>query len=68
MAIFNLHASPEQCGEVFAKAKPKLAASIHVVLKGRTRFRGAIPGARGAGDDRQKREGCIKGHSSPVPI
>lgn len=38
VAIFNLHASPEQCGEVFAKAKPKLAAFTHIVLMGAPAF------------------------------
>ena len=38
MAIFNLHASPEQCGEVFAKTKPKLAAFTHIVLMGAPAF------------------------------
>ena len=38
MAIFNLHTSPEQCGEVFAKTKPKLAAFTHIVLMGAPAF------------------------------
>jgi ribonuclease Z len=41
MAIFNLHTSPEQCGEIFAKAKPKLAAFTHIVLMGAPFF--AVP-------------------------
>ena len=38
MAIFDLHASPEQCGEVFTKAAPKLAAFTHIVLMGAPAF------------------------------
>jgi len=41
LAIFNLHASPEQCGEVFAKTRPKLAAFTHIVLMGAPAF--AVP-------------------------
>jgi ribonuclease Z len=41
MAIFNLHTSPEQCGEIFAQAKPKLAAFTHIVLMGAPAF--AVP-------------------------
>lgn len=32
--IFNLHTSPEQCGQIFAKTKPKLAVYSHIVLFG----------------------------------
>ena len=42
-AIFNLHASPEQCGEVFAAAKPKLAAFTHIVLLGGPAFGTPFP-------------------------
>jgi ribonuclease Z len=38
MAIFNLHTSPAQCGEVFAQDKPKLAAFTHIVLMGAPAF------------------------------
>jgi ribonuclease Z len=38
MAIFNLHTSPEQCGEVFAQDQPKLAAFTHIVLMGAPAF------------------------------
>jgi ribonuclease Z len=38
MAIFNLHTSPEQCGQVFAQAKPKLAVFSHIVLMGAPAF------------------------------
>jgi ribonuclease Z len=37
-AIFDLHTSPEQCGEVFAITKPKLAAFTHIVLMGAPAF------------------------------
>ena len=38
MAIFNLHTSPAQCGEVFAQDKPKLAVFTHIVLMGAPAF------------------------------
>jgi ribonuclease Z len=38
MAIFDLHTSPEQCGEVFAQDKPKLAVFTHIVLMGAPAF------------------------------
>jgi ribonuclease Z len=38
MAIYNLHTSPEQCGQVFAQARPKLAAFSHIVLMGAPAF------------------------------
>jgi ribonuclease Z len=38
MAIFNLHTLPEQCGEIFARAKPKLAAFTHMVPMGAPAF------------------------------
>jgi ribonuclease Z len=43
MAIFNLHTSPAQCGEVFAQDKPKLAAFTHIVLMGAPAFGVAFP-------------------------
>jgi ribonuclease Z len=43
MSIFNLHASPEQCGQVFAKTKPKLAAFTHIVLMGAPAFGVPLP-------------------------
>ena len=42
-AIFNLHTSPEQCGEVFAQTKPKLAAYTHIVLMGAPAFKVPLP-------------------------
>ena len=42
-AIFNLHTSPEQCGEVFAQDKPKLAAYTHIVLMGAPAFKVPLP-------------------------
>jgi ribonuclease Z len=41
--IFNLHTSPEQCGEVFAQDKPKLAAYTHIVLMGAPAFKVPLP-------------------------
>jgi ribonuclease Z len=38
MAIFDLHTSPEQCGEVFAQDKPKLAVFTRIVLMGAPAF------------------------------
>ena len=43
MSIFNLHASPEQCGQVFAKTRPKLAAFTHIVLMGAPAFGVPLP-------------------------
>jgi ribonuclease Z len=43
VSIFNLHASPQQCGEVFAKTKPKLAAFTHIVLMGAPAFGVPLP-------------------------
>jgi len=41
--IFDLHTSPEQCGTVFAKTKPKLAAYTHIVLFGGSAFGSKLP-------------------------
>ena len=41
--IFALHTSPEQCGEVFAQDKPKLAAYTHIVLMGAPAFKVPLP-------------------------
>jgi ribonuclease Z len=38
MAIYNLHTSPEQCGQVFAQARPRLAVFSHIVLMGAPAF------------------------------
>ena len=42
-AIFDLHTSPEQCGEVFALTKPKLAVYSHIVLMGAPVFKVPLP-------------------------
>lgn len=39
--IFQHHTSPQQCGEVFTKTKPKMAVYSHIVLLGAPAF--AIP-------------------------
>jgi ribonuclease Z len=39
--IFQLHTSPQQCGEVFTKTRPKMAVYSHIVLLGAPAF--AIP-------------------------
>jgi ribonuclease Z len=36
--IFDHHTSPEQCGKVFTRAKPKLAAFTHIVFFGGPAF------------------------------
>ena len=48
-SIFDLHTSPEQCGEVFAKTKPKLAAYTHLVFFGGPAF--GAPGAAPSVDE-----------------
>jgi ribonuclease Z len=47
--IFNLHTSPEQCGEIFSKTHPKLAAYSHIVLLGAPAF--GVPIAAPTVDD-----------------
>jgi ribonuclease Z len=42
-SIFDLHTSPEQCGEVFTKTKPKLAAYTHLVFFGGPAFGAPVP-------------------------
>ena len=42
-SIFDLHTSPEQCGEVFAQTKPKVAAYSHIVLMGAPAFKVPLP-------------------------
>jgi ribonuclease Z len=42
-SIFELHTSPEQCGEVFAKTRPKLAAYTHLVFFGGPAFGVPVP-------------------------
>lgn len=41
--IFNLHTSPEQVGDIFAKTKPKLAVLTHIVLMGAPAFHVPFP-------------------------
>ncbi len=42
-SIFDLHTSPEQCGEIFEKTKPKLAAYTHLVFFGGPAFGAPVP-------------------------
>ncbi|MGE3986687.1 MBL fold metallo-hydrolase [Pseudorhodoplanes sp.] len=42
-SIFDLHTSPEQCGEVFARTRPKLAAYTHLVFFGGPAFGAPVP-------------------------
>jgi ribonuclease Z len=41
--IFEHHASPQQCGEVFTKTKPKIAVYSHIVLIGAPSFPAPVP-------------------------
>lgn len=42
-SIFDLHTSPEQCGEIFSKTRPKLAAYTHLVFFGGPAFGAPVP-------------------------
>jgi ribonuclease Z len=42
-SIFDLHTSPDQCGEIFAKTRPKLAAYTHLVFFGGPAFGAPVP-------------------------
>jgi ribonuclease Z len=42
-SIFDLHTSPEQCGEIFAKTRPKLAVYTHLVFFGGPAFGAPVP-------------------------
>jgi ribonuclease Z len=42
-SIFDLHTSPEQCGEIFDKTRPKLAAYTHLVFFGGPAFGAPVP-------------------------
>lgn len=42
-SIFDLHTSPDQCGEIFSRTKPKLAAYTHLVFFGGPAFGAPVP-------------------------
>ena len=42
-SIFDLHTSPDQCGEIFSRTKPKLAAYTHLVFFGGPAFGAPMP-------------------------